>query len=98
MKIKSDKKQADTYIHFFVIYVSIFIYRKDKKIDIKVSSITLLNKEESKTKAMATLVINDEFAIHGIKVIDGKNGEFVQMPQKRDINGNYSAITFKWRS
>lgn len=94
MKIKSDKKQADTYIHFFVIYVSIFIYRKDKKMDIKVSSITLLNKEESKTKAMATLVINDEFAIHGIKVIDGKNGEFVQMPQKRDINGNYSDIIF----
>ncbi|MCM1061330.1 MAG: SpoVG family protein [Eubacterium sp.] len=62
--------------------------------DIKVSSITLLNNEESKTKAMATLVVNDEFAIHGVKVIEGKNGAFVQMPQKRDFNGNYNDIAF----
>lgn len=62
--------------------------------DIKVSSITLLDREESKTRAIATLVINDEFAIHGLKVIDGKNGEFVQMPQKRDNYGNYNDIIF----
>lgn len=62
--------------------------------DIKVSSITLLDREESKTRAMATLVINDEFAIHGIRVIEGKNGEFVQMPQKRDNNGIYNDIIF----
>ena len=62
--------------------------------DIKVSSITLLDREESKTRAMATLVVNDEFAIHGIRVIEGKNGEFVQMPQKRDNNGNYNDIIY----
>lgn len=62
--------------------------------DIKVSSITLLDREDSKTKAMATLLINDEFAVHGIKVIEGKNGEFVQMPSKRDANGNYNDIVF----
>ena len=62
--------------------------------DIKVSSITLLDREESKTRAMATLVVNDEFAIHGIRVIEGKNGDFVQMPQKRDFNGNYNDIVY----
>lgn len=62
--------------------------------DIKVSSITLLDREESKTRAMATLIVNDEFAIHGIRVIEGKNGEFVQMPQKRDNYGNYNDIIF----
>lgn len=62
--------------------------------DIKVSSISLLDREESKTRAIATLVVNDEFAIHGIRVIEGKNGEFVQMPQKRDNNGNYNDIIF----
>ncbi len=62
--------------------------------DIKVSSITLLDREESKTKALATLVVNDEIAIHGIKVIEGKNGEFVSMPQKRDKDGNYNDIAF----
>lgn len=62
--------------------------------DIKISSITLLDKEESKTRAIATLTVNDEFAVHGIKVIEGKNGEFVQMPQKRDKNGEYHDIIF----
>lgn len=62
--------------------------------DIKVSSITLMDREDSKTRAMATLVVNDEFAIHGIKVVEGKNGDFVQMPQKRDINGQYNDIVF----
>lgn len=62
--------------------------------DIKVSSIALLDREDSKTRAIATLVVNDEIAIHGIKVIEGKNGEFVKMPQKRDRDGNYHDICF----
>ncbi len=62
--------------------------------DIKVSSIALLDREDSKTRAVATLVINDEIVIHGIKVIEGKNGEFVKMPQKRDREGNYNDIVF----
>ena len=51
--------------------------------DIKVNSITFLDREDSKTRAIATLTVNDEFAVHGIKVIEGKNGEFIQMPQKK---------------
>lgn len=62
--------------------------------DIKVNSITLLDKEDSKTRAIATLVINDEIAIHGVKVIEGKNGEFVKMPQKRGKDGNYNDIAY----
>lgn len=62
--------------------------------NVKVSSITLLDKEESKTRAIATLLINNEFAVHGVKVIEGKNGEFVQMPQKRDKSGEYHDIVF----
>ncbi len=76
------------------IYHNIFLKQKGEKMDIKVSSITLLDREESKTKAIATLVINDEFAIHGIRVIEGKNGDFVQMPQKRDGSGNYNDIIY----
>ncbi len=62
--------------------------------DIKVRSITLLDKEDSKTRAIATLVINDEIAIHRVKVIEGKNGEFVKMPQKRGKDGNYNDIAY----
>ena len=35
--------------------------------------------DESKTKAYATLTINDTFAIHGIQ---GKNGLFASMPSR----------------
>ena len=36
--------------------------------------------DESKTKAYATLTINDTFAIHGVRLIQGKNGLFASMP------------------
>lgn len=62
--------------------------------EIKVNSITFLDREDSKTRAIATLTVNDEFAVHGIKVIEGKNGEFIQMPQKKDKNGEYRDIIF----
>lgn len=31
-----------------------------------------LNNDDSKTKAYATLTINDAFAIHGVRLIQGK--------------------------
>jgi stage V sporulation protein G len=37
---------------------------------------------ESKTKAFAKIVIDDEFIVTGIKVIDGKNGLFIAFPQE----------------
>lgn len=62
--------------------------------DIKVSSITMIENENSKLKAIATITVNDEVALHGIKVFDGDKGLFVQMPQKRDKEGNYKDIVF----
>ena len=42
--------------------------------DIKVSSISLLDNEDSKIKALATITVNDEIALHGIRVIEGERG------------------------
>jgi len=40
--------------------------------------------ENSKyTKAFADVVINGEILIRGIRVVDGKNGLFVSMPQEQ---------------
>lgn len=41
-----------------------------------------LNNDDSKTKAYATLTINDAFAIHGVRLIQGKNGLFASMPSR----------------
>ena len=62
--------------------------------DIKVSSISLLDNEESKIKALATITFNDEIALHGICVIEGEKGAFIQMPQKHDRDGNFNDIFF----
>ena len=62
--------------------------------DIKVSSISLLDNEDSKIKALATITVNDEIALHGIRVVEGEKGAFVQMPQKRDRDGNFNDIFF----
>ncbi len=47
----------------------------------------LIDREDSKVKAMLSVKIGDSFAVHGMKVIDSKNGLFVQMPQ-REYNDN----------
>ena len=39
--------------------------------------------DEGKVKAIASLTIDDCFAVHGIKVIEGKNGTYVVMPSTK---------------
>ncbi len=41
----------------------------------------LIDREDAKVKAFASANIGNAFAIHGIRVLDSKNGLFVQMPQ-----------------
>lgn len=42
----------------------------------------MIDREDSKVKAYASANIGNAFAIHGIRVMDSKNGLFVQMPQR----------------
>lgn len=44
--------------------------------------IDTLRNDSSPVKAYASANIGNSFAIHGIAVIDGKNGTFVSMPQR----------------
>lgn len=44
-------------------------------------------------KAIGTLVVNGEFAVHGVKVVDGKNGLYVAMPSEKR-NGEYQDVVF----
>ena len=39
--------------------------------------------ETGKLKAVASIVIDDAFAIHDIKIIDGNEGVFVAMPSRK---------------
>ena len=41
------------------------------------------------TLAYATATLNDAFAIHNLRVVQGKDGPFVSMPQKELKSGEY---------
>ena len=44
------------------------------------------------TKGFASITVEDTFGVHGISIIEGKNGLFVAMPQTKDAKGEYRDI------
>ncbi len=54
--------------------------------------IILPKSRTSKLCAIASLIIDDCFAIHDIKVIAGKRGTFVAMPAVESSNGSFRDI------
>jgi stage V sporulation protein G len=47
------------------------------------------NKDNSKVKAYASLVLNDIVRISGMRVIDGANGLFVSFPRVKLSSGEF---------
>ncbi len=54
--------------------------------------IRLIKKDETKLKAVASIVIEDSIALHDIKIIENDNGMFIAMPAKKTENGTYRDI------
>ena len=48
--------------------------------------------DEGKMKAVVSITIDNEFVVHDIKIINGSNGEFIAMPNKRLGNGDFRDI------
>lgn len=44
---------------------------------------------ESKLKAYCSVVFNDAFVLHHVRVVEGINGVFVAMPRRRTAEGEY---------
>ena len=47
---------------------------------------------ESRMKAVASITIDQAFAIHDIKVIERQNGPFIAMPSKKTPKGDWKDI------
>ena len=45
--------------------------------------------EKERFKAWVTLTFDNEFRIHGLKIIRGKDGLFVAMPSRKLPNGEF---------
>lgn len=54
--------------------------------------VRLVTKEEGKLKAVASITIDDCFVVHDIKIIDGKEGLFISMPNRKRPDGEYNDI------
>ncbi|MDD3947551.1 MAG: septation regulator SpoVG [Clostridia bacterium] len=54
--------------------------------------VRLLKKEEGKLKAVASIIIDNDFVVHDIKVIEGNDGCFIVMPSRKANDGEYRDI------
>ena len=54
--------------------------------------IRLVNKEDSKLKAVASLTIDECFVVHDIKVVQGNESLFISMPSRKTPDGEYRDI------
>ena len=54
--------------------------------------IRLVNREDNKLKAVASITIDDSFVVHDIKVIEATEGVFIAMPSRKTNNGEFKDI------
>lgn len=51
-----------------------------------------IEKENSNMKGIASVTLDNEFVVHDIKIIEGKNGLFIAMPSKKLANGEHKDV------
>ena len=55
-------------------------------------NVRITEKENNKMKGLASVLIDNCFAIHDIRIIEGENGLFVAMPSRKTATGGYRDI------
>ena len=60
----------------------------------KITSVNVrkVEKEGSRMKGKASILLDDSFAIHDIRIIEGDNGLFIAMPSRQTATGGYRDI------
>ncbi len=60
----------------------------------QITSVTVrkIEKEGSRMKGIASILLDDSFAIHDIRIIEGDNGLFIAMPSRKTATGGYRDI------
>jgi len=54
--------------------------------------VRIVNNNNDKLKAVASITIDDEIVVHDIKVINGKDGYFLSMPSRKTSEGEFKDI------
>ncbi|MBP3619963.1 MAG: septation regulator SpoVG [Clostridia bacterium] len=54
--------------------------------------VRLVNNNNDKLKAVASITLDNEIVVHDIKVINGKDGYFLSMPSRKNNEGEFRDI------
>lgn len=55
-------------------------------------NVSKIEKENTRLRGIATIVLDDEIAIHNIRLIEGNNGLFIAMPSRKLEENKYADI------
>ena len=60
----------------------------------KITSVSVVkkNNEDSRMKGIATIILDVQFAVHDIRIIEGDNGLFTAMPSRKTATGGYRDV------
>ena len=60
----------------------------------KITSVNVrkIEKDGSRMKGIASVLLDDSFAVHDIRIIEGDNGLFIAMPSRKKSDGEYRDI------
>lgn len=58
-------------------------------LNISDTKVRILESSDSKLKAIASIVIDECFAVHDIKIIEGADGLFIAMPSRKTAEGTF---------
>ena len=60
----------------------------------KITSVSVrkIAKENSRLRGIASVLLDDSFAIHDIRIIEGDNGLFIAMPSRKTATGEYKDV------
>ena len=60
----------------------------------KITSVNVrkIEKEGSRMKGIASVLLDDSFAVHDIRIIEGEKGLFIAVPSKKTPTGDYRDI------
>lgn len=55
-------------------------------------NVNKIEKENSRLKGLATVILDDQIAIHNIRIIEGERGLFLAMPSRKIDEDKYTDI------
>lgn len=60
----------------------------------KIASVSVrkIEKDESKIKGIASVLLDGSFLVNDIRIIEGNNGLFIAMPSRKTVTGGYHDI------